>query len=184
MKFIFVILGVCVFSVTTSLNGRPPKSISLDEIGVQYEIIGRLGVPMGTIVKVVCRGYTPAEDDPLTKGGLWKLLVEVLAVDDRKLTKPMLIQWSVFSTDSIEQPEPGKEITVFCYESLHSSGVPYGADDYITAPQDTSWNLRSVLVALSKTKKTRANQALVPTPASVTPAADAPVAPDAGAAHL
>jgi len=29
-----------------------------------------------------------------------------------------------------------------------------------------------------------ANQALVPTPASVTPAADAPVAPDAGAAHL
>jgi len=30
----------------------------------------------------------------------------------------------------------------------------------------------------------RANQALVPTPASVTPAADAPVAPDAGAAHL
>jgi len=33
-------------------------------------------------------------------------------------------------------------------------------------------------------KKLRANQALVPTPASVTPAADAPVAPDAGAAHL
>jgi len=30
----------------------------------------------------------------------------------------------------------------------------------------------------------RANQALVPTPASVTPTADAPVAPDAGAAHL
>jgi hypothetical protein len=30
----------------------------------------------------------------------------------------------------------------------------------------------------------RANQALVPTPASVTPAAGAPVAPDAGAAHL
>jgi hypothetical protein len=28
------------------------------------------------------------------------------------------------------------------------------------------------------------NQALVPTPASVTPAANAPVAPDAGAAHL
>jgi len=35
-----------------------------------------------------------------------------------------------------------------------------------------------------KTKKTEANQALVPTPASVTPAAGAPVAPDAGAAHL
>jgi hypothetical protein len=32
--------------------------------------------------------------------------------------------------------------------------------------------------------KNRSNQALVPTPASVTPAADAPVAPDAGAAHL
>jgi hypothetical protein len=31
---------------------------------------------------------------------------------------------------------------------------------------------------------TTANQALVPTPASVTPAADAPVAPDADAAHL
>jgi hypothetical protein len=31
---------------------------------------------------------------------------------------------------------------------------------------------------------TEPNQALVPTPASVTPAADAPVAPDAGAAHL
>jgi hypothetical protein len=30
----------------------------------------------------------------------------------------------------------------------------------------------------------QANQALVPTPASVTPAAGAPVAPDAGAAHL
>ena len=33
-------------------------------------------------------------------------------------------------------------------------------------------------------RQKRANQALVPTPASVTPAAGAPVAPDAGAAHL
>ena len=33
-------------------------------------------------------------------------------------------------------------------------------------------------------EEARPNQALVPTPASVTPAADAPVAPDAGAAHL
>jgi hypothetical protein len=32
--------------------------------------------------------------------------------------------------------------------------------------------------------KTEANQALVPTPKSVTPAADAPVAPATGAAHL
>jgi hypothetical protein len=36
----------------------------------------------------------------------------------------------------------------------------------------------------SRPEKKRANQALVPTPASVTPAAGAPVAPDAGAAHL
>src|ERR1035437_10087583 len=33
-------------------------------------------------------------------------------------------------------------------------------------------------------KEKRPNKALVPTPASVTPAAGAPVAPDAGAAHL
>ena len=33
-------------------------------------------------------------------------------------------------------------------------------------------------------RQKRANQALVPTPASVTPAAGAPVAPDTGAAHL
>jgi serine/threonine-protein kinase len=38
--------------------------------------------------------------------------------------------------------------------------------------------------AYHKAKKEEANQALVPTPASVTPAAGAPVAPDAGAAHL
>ena len=36
----------------------------------------------------------------------------------------------------------------------------------------------------AKLERSEANQALVPTPASVTPAADAPVAPDAGAAHL
>jgi len=35
-----------------------------------------------------------------------------------------------------------------------------------------------------KARTNKPNQALVPTPASVTPAADAPVAPDAGAAHL
>jgi len=37
---------------------------------------------------------------------------------------------------------------------------------------------------LDEIRKDPPNQALVPTPASVTPAADAPVAPDAGAAHL
>jgi hypothetical protein len=38
--------------------------------------------------------------------------------------------------------------------------------------------------AMEKAHKTEPNQALVPTPTSVMPAADAPVAPDAGAAHL
>jgi hypothetical protein len=37
---------------------------------------------------------------------------------------------------------------------------------------------------LYRAEKRSANQALAPTPASVTPAAGAPVAPDAGAAHL
>ena len=41
-----------------------------------------------------------------------------------------------------------------------------------------------VLLAFRKRNDNGPNQALMPTPASVTPAAGAPVAPDAGAAHL
>jgi hypothetical protein len=45
--------------------------------------------------------------------------------------------------------------------------------------QEPTWILME-----NRDLKTEPNKALVPTPASVTPAADAPVAPDAGAAHL
>jgi len=47
---------------------------------------------------------------------------------------------------------------------------------FFADPRDTGISL--------KYPKKEANKALVPTPASVTPAAGAPVAPDAGAAHL
>jgi predicted metalloprotease with PDZ domain len=47
-----------------------------------------------------------------------------------------------------------------------------------------SGKTRTVELQFHEAPSTEPNQALVPTPASVTPAADAPVAPDAGAAHL
>jgi hypothetical protein len=63
-------------------------------------------------------------------------------------------------------------------------------DRVVQAIQRNKERLRSfrldceIVKATEAKKKREANQALVPTPASVTPAADAPVAPDAGAAHL
>jgi hypothetical protein len=53
----------------------------------------------------------------------------------------------------------------------------------ITAAIHASINLVPSLYVVAH-RYTEPNKALVPTPASVTPAADAPVAPDAGAAHL
>jgi hypothetical protein len=53
-----------------------------------------------------------------------------------------------------------------------------------SAPWGAGLNVFALAMALFLMKKRRANQALVPTPMSVTPAAGAPVAPDTGAAHL
>ena len=60
-------------------------------------------------------------------------------------------------------------------------GMRYGDDDL---RKSELGRLEAHFKELKKQKPEAANQALVPTPASVTPAAGAPVAPDAGAAHL
>ena len=56
--------------------------------------------------------------------------------------------------------------------------------DKLKTPGVSSEGFSDAGQSLSKDRKKAANQTLVPTPASVTPAADAPVTPDAGAAHL
>jgi len=64
-------------------------------------------------------------------------------------------------------------VTIQGRVSIYPKAMPYGRNQFV---------IDKIVSAKSQTK--RPNKALVPTPASVTPAADAPVAPDAGAAHL
>ena len=69
----------------------------------------------------------------------------------------------------IDDPRDGRDLSVYASE---------------TATEDRETLRHSSRIKTAIDEKKRANQALVPTPASVTPAADAPVAPAAAAAHL
>ena len=72
----------------------------------------------------------------------------------------------------------------FKHQDFASQGRNFGFDSYRIAVSECSVIEKVTLEFPEKKNERAANQALVPTPASVTPAADAPVAPDAGAAHL
>jgi len=86
----------------------------------------------------------------------------------------------------------GKEVYILVGNICHNAVIWGLADGGVEFQLSSSWYnfvedvfLKAGLPASEKKFVRRgANQALVPTPASVTPAADAPVAPDAGAAHL
>jgi hypothetical protein len=109
----------------------------------------------------------------------------------------------------VGESEPGEEFDVksggaigpcrgTCFRYLKTDGkvAPYGSFSIGSDENGLSFiyiEMRSYddaetepLVVLLKwtSPEKKPNKALVPTPASVTPAADAPVAPDAGAAHL
>jgi len=85
------------------------------------------------------------------------------------------LQWHVTKFD-VEFWKQGKKVCTIspdaAVDTLRCEVSGFGVSDYNVG--------REVASAFGKW----ANQSLVPTPASVTPAADAPVAPDAGAAHL
>jgi len=74
--------------------------------------------------------------------------------------------------------KPGEEAG---FEAQRFFGDPQTRADVLSKRHASSVTARIENLVVVPEK---ANQAPVPTPASVTPAADAPVAPDAGAAHL
>jgi hypothetical protein len=75
-------------------------------------------------------------------------------------------------------------LRLFASHESYQAGQQYGIPYLVASAIVHSALFVLLLWLFFRQKSNAANQALVPTPASVTPAANAPVAPDAGAAHL
>jgi len=72
----------------------------------------------------------------------------------------------------------------FRHQNFASQGCNFRFDSYRIAVLESTVIEKVTLEFPEKRNEGQANQALVPTPASVTPTADAPVAPATTAAHL
>ena len=134
------------------LAGAPPKDIPVGAIGVDYRIVGKLGVPIGTIVQVRCRVFVPSAEEQKYKNWDSDEEVEVVAVNGQNLPHPVRIQWGLFRTGSQAKPAAGEVLTVFGYETLVCSGAPAGMFDYVEPIQSKGFSIGSVLIVLAKEK--------------------------------
>jgi len=128
---------------------------------------------------VIEYGWSVSENDGDIDS--WPASVFARATYDAQIKlKQILSEWQYIQTKVHIVPDVGGyQIIVLAHERPTSA-----QQEQIRDAADAALNEAHRLWLSKKMKSTEPNKALVPTTASVTPAADAPVAPAAAAAHL
>ena len=119
-------------------------------------LIGKLGKPFGTVVRVTCRGMAqPKGDAGRTKEAWWEETVEITAIEGKRLEAPILIKWSNFMTGTVEKPAAGVSTEVWGYESGRFEGTPPEAFRHVPSIADVGFHFASHFVALKKVEPAR-----------------------------
>jgi hypothetical protein len=129
------------------------KELPLKDYEDSKVLIGRLGRPFGTIIRLTCRSVEPSQEERLLKAEPWKDQVEVVAIEGNPVKPVIRINWSNFRADTVAKP-PGREnIEVWAYESGSFQGLPAEISRYEQSiPADTGFSFVNTLVVIRKVK--------------------------------
>lgn len=148
-----VVLSACKKEVPSkeSPAAAQVREISIAEVIAEEKVlIGKLGVPFGTIVQVKCQGIVPSENELKVKAPTWDQDVLVLSVNGKPLDPPARLRWSAArADDSLKKPDQGKIAEVFGYETGMFSGVPDRLHEYAPSWADTNFHFHCSFIALT-----------------------------------
>lgn len=135
-----------------------PVEISVKDLPNDKVLVGKLGIPFGTIVRASCRGIIPTEDElERTKGRGWKEQIEILSVNGKLLDPPERLDWSSSRSD-LEKPAQGETREIFGYETGMFTGVPNRLSEYAPVWQDTSFHFACSFVPLKVASEQEAGE--------------------------
>ena len=113
------------------------REVPLKEFADSKVLIGKLGLPFGTIVRVTCRSYGANEEEANRKGGdPSKRQVEIISVQGKPIEPAIRIEWRI--PKELQKPPVGESIEVWAYETGSFRGLPDELGKYADGhlPQD------------------------------------------------
>lgn len=146
---------IALLAVSALIQAAEKEKIGIEEFDGNKVLIGKLGKPFGTVVRVTCRDFVPTVDQRRTKGEWWKELVEITAIEGKQLEPPIPIKWSVFMTGSVAKPAAGETLEVLGYESGQFEGTPPEVFEHVPPVADVGFHFASHFVALKKVEAVR-----------------------------
>jgi hypothetical protein len=124
--------------------------VPLKDFNDSKVLVGKLGVPFGTIVRVTCRSFEPGEDEAKRKGDPWKRQVEVTSIQGKPIDPAIRIEWGI--PKELQKPPVGESIEVWAYETGSFRGLPNGLLKYSDGhlPQDHGFCFVNKLLVIRK----------------------------------
>ena len=152
MKAILIML----LAMSCSGLAEEKKQVSIRDFEKSKVLLGKLGKPFGTVMRVTCRGVARPEGDAgRTKREWWDEVVEVTAIEGKPLNPPVMIDWSSYTRDTVAKPAAGVSLEISGYESGRFEGNPSGISRRVAIKADLNFAFVCYLVALEKVEPER-----------------------------
>ena len=140
-----------VVAAQSPRNAPPADPLTIDEIN-QRGVMGRLGHPLGTIVRVT--GRTVDGDQLRLKEFSGKTVLQIERVDGKLLSSPMLFPFQAF-LDMIDDPAAGRRFEYIGYETGAFTGRPQGTFDHVPPIPSTAWRFSTSFEILADAHRSK-----------------------------
>jgi hypothetical protein len=117
-----------------------PTEIKATDILETVNIIGRLGVPLGQIVRVEGKVISGPK-----KGGVRDIFFSVQKVNGKALPEPQTFRIGP-AYGELDRSKMESKTTFYCFESGEFTGLPEEVFKYIPRPQTTDFHFKTFLV--------------------------------------
>jgi hypothetical protein len=127
-------------------NKQTEDSLKTKPLSVtSSKFMGKLGLPLGTVVKV--EGIFYSGDKTRTKALSGLMLMEISNVAGKPITPPVVLRFSG-NKKLFPNPKDGNKFSVYTYETGGYTGIPHKAFQHIPIVTTTSFHFESHLILL------------------------------------
>jgi hypothetical protein len=149
MKTILIML----LAMSCSGLAEEKEKVSIRDFEKSKVLLGKLGKPFGTTMRVTCRGVAkPEGESGRTKDAWWEEVVEITAIEGKPLNRPVMIDWGTYR-EAVEKPAAGVSLEVFGYESGGFEGTPAGISVSTAISADVGFAFVCRFVAIEAGRK-------------------------------
>ena len=154
MKFFYIFLIVFIISCnkcpTVKEKGCPDNSHSkILSAPISEKVrVGKLGFPLGTVIKIEGSFYNGDKTRLKALSGI--MLMKVGKINGKIVKKPVLLRF-IPNKKLFPNIKDNDNFSVYAYETGKYTGVPTGAFKYILPVTTTGFHFRNYLVLLSFT---------------------------------